>query len=713
MRRLAALALTAAMVVAACGSHDSLDSTSTSAITPPTSEAASSTTAPEDLPPGGGDLEAGEPTFPIPDESSILETDAWGEVFDRRVLIRLADDAGIDAASPVAEALGGTVVASVDEFLIVEIELPQSGESAIVDALAIAESRDDVLIAAPSGVIRPDWEATERPCGPLDSLELQHEGYLDQYQLIGVEDAWRLVRGSGVAITPPIIGQVDGFGAPDYHGQWVHEVIDGGGSVPGILDAIIGDGSFGYQPIEIFGSSAVTSAPNRFDAIAKLIKGPPKATVINLSLGRDGASPESVAMEAEIFRTIAERYPDVLMVASAGNAGDDVSAHLPGGLELPNLITVGGLDHDGDTWFETWVEGGVVQVGGSNFVADGGEVSLAVIAQDVFVGMTEGGTPKLGTGTSFAAPQVTAAAALLKALDPTLEAADIKRILVNTAATEIPDPAGGTKAVDPAVGGRVLRIDEAVWRVLERRLGVTATRNEIMARATLDAKARQMEDEPLDYRITATAAEAGDPSAPFTTIRIDVNGSGQLSPGRDTLSTDEGVARWHWLFFQYGESALVTLTRLDTGACARLAITAAEPEEPEVSFTGRYQGTFEWSVPEYGFGRDVPFTARVRDDSRITFSYDWSGVFDYGEGIEADMSLSGSCGGTVDDQGSVDCSGDFLGRSVLFGITTDTTGTFSVEAAIDGDGAMLGSLVVVNDLGQTGVFELAGERVGG
>jgi len=698
------------LLATACGDDaGSVFQTTTSDAASTTTGSTASTTSTTGT--SGNEGEGENPAFDVPDESTVMQTAAWGEVLDRRIVVRLADAAGPAAADQVAAAVGGTVVARVDEYLFAEIELASGGEGAIAAALGAAAARPEVLIAAPSQVVRPDLEVMERPCGPLDALVLEGEGRSDHYRLIGVEDAWRLVRASGVATTPPKIGFADGFGqSQHYHGLWVNEVVDAspGREAPGVLDAILPDDQFGWTRVEVFGSSSITSQANTFAGVRYLIgKG---AKVINLSLGVNQATPETIALYRAFLRDIAAKHPDVLIVASAGNKAADVATHVPGGLNEPNLVTVGGLDHTGKRWEESWIDDdGVVHTAGSNYVVGGnGEVTLAAIAQDVFTGMNNSGEPVVQSGTSFAAPQVTATAALLQALDPTLTAAEIKQILVDTAATEIADPNISDRiiAVDPALGGRVLRIDNAVWKVLSERLGVSGTRDEVIARATLRARVRPSPDDPLDYRIVATAPGGGD----VATIQIAVNGPGSLNPGTEALTTDDDVARWRWTFFSVGDSAQATLTRADTGACARVVITTAEPGP---GFAGDYEGTFDWAIPEAGFEATVPFTATVTAAGAITAQYEWAGTYDYGGGVQAQLSLEGSCQGTVDDEGVVDCRGEFLGRTSVTGLVVDNPGTFVVEAVIDGDGEITGTISASGDTGGSGSFDLRGARVGG
>lgn len=694
MRRAIWLAWALLGLTAGCGGEGSVfDTLGSPSSTGPTDSSATTTAA--------GSGETGEavsgPDLLPPDPSTIISTEQFGEVFDRRVVVALADGADAGAADEVTAAVGGTVVASPDELLFFEIELPAQGEAALAAALDTLAAHPAVAVAAPSGVFSLEWDTTAVPCGPLDSLVLQGEDRGDQYRLTGVEDAWRLIRASGVAAARPVVGVVDGFGeSSGYHGAWVARTLYAGvdGEPPGMLDAVLGRDAATFSRREVFGTSGHTSTL-AWMAGARRAVIQDGATVVNLSLG-GYSSPNQEQLMRRWLQVMARLHPEVLFVASAGNAGADVVTHFPGGLNEPNLVTVGGLDHQGE------------RASFSNFVDTGGEVTLSVIADDVYTGMGSSGSVVVQDGTSFAAPQVTAAVAILQALDPTLTGPEIKQLLVHTAATEIanPDISDRIVAVDPALGGRVLRVDNAVWKVLSERLGVTGTREEVRGRATLNLRVRPAENDPLAYVIRAVAPGGGD----STTVQIATNGPGSLVPGTDSQTTDDDAARWRWLFFNIGESVQITLTRTDTGACARVTIVA---DEPAPTYAGAYEGTFDWSIPEAGFAATVPFRATVQEDGTMGADFNWSGSYDYGQGVQAQLTITGSCAGSVDAQGTVTCDGDFMGRTSVAGMAVDNPGTFSVNALIDAEGVMTGTIAAYSDAGGSGVFDLSGARVGG
>ena len=151
------------------------------------------------------------------------------------------------------------------------------------------------------------------------------------------------------------------------------------------------------------------------------------AQVINLSLSI-GSSP---AIDAAL--TWARDVHDVLIVGASGNNASLVlypSDH-------PSVFAVASSDrHD------------LV----SSFSAPGKEVRLAAPGEEILTTMLGGGTTTV-SGTSFAAPQVAAAAALMLSLDPHLSADALSEALQQTAHDLPPqgsDQASGSGRLDAA-----------------------------------------------------------------------------------------------------------------------------------------------------------------------------------------------------------------------------------------------------------------------
>ncbi len=188
-------------------------------------------------------------------------------------------------------------------------------------------------------------------------------------------------------------------------------------------------------------------APEMVDAMAAVESG---ATVVNLSLGPPKPGPQN-AGESAIWRAFAEKmqkeHPKVLFVVAAGNEGAGLDGRNYGlaGISAPNVITVGNVINTKELRTT------------SNRVdpkatAGDAEVTLAAPGHEAVWGTGASGTLKWsGGGTSTAAPMVTATAALLRSLDPSLTAAQLKERIVKAAGT------GPSE-----VGGRILSTKQAV-----------------------------------------------------------------------------------------------------------------------------------------------------------------------------------------------------------------------------------------------------------
>jgi hypothetical protein len=126
------------------------------------------------------------------------------------------------------------------------------------------------------------------------------------------------------------------------------------------------------------------------------------ASVINLSVGTQSAADEAPVALTVAMQILAERYPQVLVVAAAGNDGDTRPCWPAA---LPGVVAVAGLTAGGrsSVWSSRgdWVDCAAVGEGVvSTYVA--GRKGDAVFGADAWA---------CWTGTSFAAPQVAGAVA--------------------------------------------------------------------------------------------------------------------------------------------------------------------------------------------------------------------------------------------------------------------------------------------------------------
>ena len=143
-------------------------------------------------------------------------------------------------------------------------------------------------------------------------------------------------------------------------------------------------------------------------------------------IGKDPAERKTLAreyfdMEKNSLLRAFQSAPDILFVAAAGNANVDASFNetVPAGLSLPNLITVGAVDHAGD-------EAAFTSYGPTVVVhANGYQVDSYMVGS--------GGGRVALSGTSMSAPQVTNLAGKMLAVNPRLKPAQLIAIMRETA----------------------------------------------------------------------------------------------------------------------------------------------------------------------------------------------------------------------------------------------------------------------------------------
>ncbi len=216
---------------------------------------------------------------------------------------------------------------------------------------------------------------------------------------------------------------------------------DNGGVETDVSDIALGHGTFvstiildtvgscnvKLMPIKVIGDDYSPSVQDIANAVDYAVAN--GAKVINMSMGSVTNVP-SLATDSPLQKSIqAALERDVFVVAAAGNDRLDMDAGdttvIPA--EVPGVFTVSAIDKYDALWTEITEENQ-----GSNY---GTAVDIA--APGVRVGGFRGGDADVGlsydSGTSFAAPHVTGAAALLRIADPTLTVPQLKQKLTDGA----------------------------------------------------------------------------------------------------------------------------------------------------------------------------------------------------------------------------------------------------------------------------------------
>ncbi len=590
---------------------------------------------PADKTPQPGDLGAAE--CALPDADTLVATDDWGEVPAGQLLMMMEEGASRDDAEAAAGSFGGEVVGEVEYVGLYQVAFDGSSESDLMAAIDDAESADGVEYAYPLTQIQLDEEIWGvRSDAFADPVYAGTAG--KSLEAIGVSKAWTYINGAGIDLNDVKVGVVDdgiylpGEGAenefegsgvklefPDKnagereaadvhngttnaagsHGTAVATVIggdpDNGGpagvagplkdkltiSMINIFGGQYGDSETTADPDDVTKqewSPGHTYSIGALVALKKQIEN--GATVINCSWGSSNAHPKDVETYTHFFTKMAEDYPDVLFVCSGGNGGKEMDGakRYPSGLKLPNMITVGALEADG-----TRAEYG-------DWASDDYEITLGAPGTDQVVGLGPDG-PVVQSGSSFSAPQVAAAAAMLKAIDPELEAGDIKRILTETARDGVPntsgDPNATSKLVPSEMGGKILAVDEAVLKVIndmrKRNDQDPLDPEDLEGAAWVDAVA--ITGEPGEYLVRGIVERVGSKG---TTLKIEVYGE-NYSIGGKTEQSLESAGEVEWDVTLPGGSGSIKVTRTDTGASSLIVIDSIDPN-------GLWSGSFTYTT---------------------------------------------------------------------------------------------------------------------
>jgi len=305
---------------------------------------------------------------------------------------------------------------------------PKFAGAALATVAALAGAPVPVL-ATPSGA----------GGGVLTSVVRRDQVRDEQWQLgeLRATHAWRHSTGDGVTVAvvdsgvdaghPDLTGQVlPGIDLVTSGGDGRNDPVGHGTTVAGLIAGRNDDdGVTGLAPHAKILPVRVLDAENRYDDALIVAKGvrwavDNGARVINLSLGGSGTSP---ALAAALDYAFAR---DVVVVACTGNYSADpapAAGQSRPATEVwyparePGVLAVTGLERETESLWSG-------SITGSSTVLSAPATGL--------VGARPGGTWKV-QGTSFAAPLVSATAALVRARWPEMSAATVVTRLITTA----------------------------------------------------------------------------------------------------------------------------------------------------------------------------------------------------------------------------------------------------------------------------------------
>ena len=706
-----------------------------------------------------GEQDLGVATVKDPDPEMMIESEAFGSVPANQVGLILAKGLTRTDAEKIAGELGASVVGEIEFINFYQLETDDSTEDELLASLDKASKLEGVELAFPNGAVLPESTIEGKSCSPLNDPLYTEGSNARPYEMVGVQNAWDIIKASGVKLNKVRVGIIDGaiytksgqgfspeLYFPDKNGKYPEgkaqivpldenkdltnnpetnpktgDLVSGGlnhsvkqahiigadysGGGPAGITSIAGENvsivvTNTYKVSNAISTPAQNIDPNDITQyqgntyrllvdLKKQVEN--KVKVINLSLGPDKPD-ASNATKCQAYKLFFEKmnkdYPDVVFVAAAGNenGGLDGTNYGPGGMSLPNVITVGALDQDGDRakvddWYKEedlkkWYQEGLAdgsisknltyqaykdsQAAGSNYATGNGEVTLSAVGTDVPVGLDPDGKPVISSGTSFATPQVTGAIALMQSINPKLTAAEIKKILKESAASEV-DRDGKKVKVPDNMGSGILRVDDAVLRVIND-LRKAKDKNakdlkieDLLAMASIKLTA---EGGPKEYTLTASISKV---ESGGTDIKIETSGQGTLV-GNITQSIS-APGKVSWKLTKESDDYFIKVFRTDTKGCAFLTLGKVETDPnlihgviptkvtvnsiDESGKGGWWTYCFEfWNVGKLGGEQYVKVTGL------ITFTDPTRPEDDYGPGIRWEGYFTGGPNGDFDITGT-------------------------------------------------------------
>jgi len=619
-----------------------------------------------------------------PTDDQLVEIHGWGPAPVNHLWIYLKEGHDRSSAMSVATALGGTVIGEIAALDAYQIQTADTTAQELLLTIERAAALDQVELAMPHFKASLELGSVSvSVCEPQRNPN--YEGIHGRpHEMIGLSDAWRMLRASGLEIKPVTVGVLDSSlwlssgdfnhrGGPravvldaardvapapevDQEGNYdlthatkVAHVIAadhrvggpvGVASVIGDKLTLIGmsylDGEPSLKALEPAGDEVAetmvvyqgtTYLVRSLASFLELVAA--GAEVINCSFGLRHYPPDDPRTQTNaavrnawhrlLFRLFMQQ-PRVLVVAAAGNHNVGLSPTTNWGFGTGNLITVGSCDTNGR------------KASFSNTSGENAWIDLASPGTSIVVGVTPAGDSLTSAGTSYSAPLVAGAAAILRSIKSDLTSGEIQWILMETATPSIRDAAGTQTVTIPAeISGRLLRVDKAVLHVVnmvrQTKGEPAVTRDELLA---MGGFAATVTGGPQDYSVTVTAEYVGEVPTDLT-LEL-VSGEATISGQASQKLTAPGEATW--MLRRTGTAQdLLTLKvqRLPVEICAIVRVPYVEPARightSAISVKANVDFARTATPGTYDSGTILTFEIPVsKPDAGYTHTYTWDGA---------------------------------------------------------------------------------------
>ncbi len=436
-------------------------------------------------------VDLGPLTYKRPEKKDLIDTEKYGIVPANQVNVVISENAPnpSQTAEDLARELGGEVVGSFKYINLFQIETKSKTLEQLEQDIATAGNFNLIDLAFPTQQIYLE-ESSKK--WPLEDRIYKEGNRKRGYEIVGVQNAWDtldnltyplrqvyvgvtddgLYRGfrefDGVVEINDSIGQSHlsqtcrDFPNVGSHGTGVMNILaadPNNGNLTGIASKALGS-RLQVMMINIFKEGVAWNWDSYYGLKNEIMSG---CTILSCSWGSSNSTRENAMAFYLFFKKIYEDNSGILFVCSAGNdrkkgkGTERVPNGYFEGYSLPNMITVGNIWNNGSVEATCNVQNS----GKSDF-----EVTLAAPGQEAVWGYNPNKDiwTNSGGGSSMATPHVTSAAAMIRSINPCLDAGQIKNILVRNGANNV----SGVDA-PREIGGCILSIDASVREAIRIR----------------------------------------------------------------------------------------------------------------------------------------------------------------------------------------------------------------------------------------------------